>query len=455
MKCTEHAETSFSDNSNSSTSSSSLTGSPDGLKKGKPKDSTKNGESEEKFITQDEKQDNNNSSQKRHNSCAESLKFKESSVTKNDNQICKKKAVSEQIRLEQELKCGESNEIHSNFPADELHMSIESSENSTMRTVEELQVSFLEAGEKVALLNACQAGNKISEKGLKTNGSLEYIEGRRTEPYHQLDPICLDDAPRLSMLSDSFERLNEKTGHLSGLSSNVNLNRNDAHKTSHSKDLNVDDLHALDLPTGLNSAQFQPPVVNENFPFTPKPDSYDFNRSESLQPNQTSHSSKKPHRTSSIEHKISTVGHVNLNHKISSANGGVSSCDIVAMNNQVLEPTVSAVSSAPCIQGAKINNEASQYQTTEDNHVRNRIHNETIDHRLSEPTLTLPNTQHVVDKNETRHSSISNRDNVEIFMDRSQRDDSLHTGLLLACKLSSNTTDNAEKGKYFAIFMPN
>ncbi|CAG2208169.1 unnamed protein product [Mytilus edulis] len=210
-------------------------------------------------------------------------------------------------------------------------------------------------------------------------------------------------------------------------------------------------LHALDPPLEPLSAhpyadaQFQPPVVNENFPFTPKPDSYDFNRSESLQPNQTSHSSKKPHRTSSSEHKISTVGHVNLNHKISSANGGVSSCDIVAMNNQVSEPTVSVVYSAPCIQGAKINNEASQYQTTEDDHVRNRIHNETIDHRLSEPTLTLPNTQHVVNENETRHSSISNRDNVEIFIDRSQRDDSLHTGLLLACKSSSNTTDNAEK----------
>lgn len=467
--CVKFKDTSFSENSNSSTSSStSLTGSPDSLKKGKPTDISKLGESEEKFIAQDEKQDKNDISQKRQDSCIESLRSNESFVTKNDNQICKQKAVSEKNRLEQELKCGESDEIlenfdnHSNSLAGEQHMSIGSSEHSTVNTVEELQVSFNEAGEKVALLKGAHIDNYISEQVLK-DGSLECADDKTDCSSFLFKRVELFDAP---LLDDFSNMSNEKAAQSSGSPYNFNMNRNDAHKISHHKDLNMDDsdenhLHALDPPLEPLSAhpyadaQFQPPAVNENFPFTPKPDSYDFNRSELLQPNQTSHSSKKPHRTSSSEHKISTVGHVNLNHKISSANGGVSSCDIDAMNNQISEPTVSVIYSASCIQGAKINNEAAQYQTTEGNHVRNRIHNETIDHRLSEPTLTLPNTQHVVDENESRHSSISNRDNVEIFIDRSQRDDSLHTGLLLACKSSSNTTNNAEKGKYFAIFMPN
>ncbi|XP_063415618.1 uncharacterized protein LOC134697337 [Mytilus trossulus] len=449
----EHAESSFSEENSSSTKSDS----PDCPKKVQTNKTTKISESGDKLIAQDEKEAKNNNVQKRHNSCAESLSSNESSVTKNNYQIRKQKVDSVIIKCEEELKCGESNVVHTDFEnqsnssADEIQISIESSENSTMKTVEELQVSFNEAGEKVALLNACQSDTKISEKDLKTDESLEFIEGRRTEPYHQLDPIDLDYAPSLRMHSDFSDRPNDKTGHLSGLSSNFNLNRNDAHKTSHSKDLNVDDLHALDLPPGLHSAQpyaaaqFQPPVVNENFPFTPKPDSYDFNGSESLQPNHTSHSSKKPHRTSSSERKISTVGHVNLNHNISSSNRGVSSCDVDAMNNQISEPTVPVVSSASCIQGAKINNEASQYQTTEDDHVRDIMQNETIDYRLFEPTLTLPNTQHIGDENDISHLSTSNRDNEDILTDRSQRDDSLHTGLLHTCISSSNTTDNAEK----------
>lgn len=443
---------------------SSLTDSSDFSKKVEAKDKTKIGESGEKLIAQDEKEANNNNVQKRHNSCAEILWSNESSVTKNNYQICEQKADSVIIKCEKELKCGESNKIHkdfenqSNSTASELHMSIGSSENSTINTVEEQQVSFNEAGEKVALLKGGHRDNDISDQVLK-DGSLECADDKTDCSSFLFKRVELFDAP---LLDDFSNMSNEKAAQSSGSPYNFNMNRNDAHKISHYKDLNMDDsdenhLHALE-PLSAHpyaDAQFQPPAVNENFPFTPKPDSYDFNRSESLQPNQTSHSSKKPHRTSSSEHKISTVGHVNLNHKISSANGGVSSCDIDAMNNQISEPTVSVVYSASCIQGAKINNEAAQYQTTEDNHVRNRIHNETIDHRLSEPTLTLPNTQHVVDENESRHSSISNRDNVEIFIDRSQRDDSLHTGLLLACKSSSNTTNNAEKGKYFAIFMPN
>ncbi|XP_052078418.1 uncharacterized protein LOC127716297 [Mytilus californianus] len=332
-------------------------------------------------------------------------------------------------------------------------MSMGSSENSTVNTVEEVQVSFNGAGEKVALLKGGHTDNNISDQVLKDE-SLECADNKIGCSSFLFKRVELFDAPSL----DDFSNMStQKTALSSESPYNFNMNRNDAHKISHHKDLNMDDsdeyhLHALDPPLEPRSAhpyadtRFQPPAVNENFPFTPKPDSYDFNESESLQPNETLHSLKKPHRTCSSEHKISTVGHVNLNHKISSANSGVSSCDIDAMNNQVFEPTVPVVSSAPLIPAAQINrHENSQYKTTEDDHVRNRIHNETIDHRLFEPTFTLSNTQHIVDENETGHSSTSNRDNEDIFTDRSKRVNSLPTGLLYTCQISSITTNNAEK----------
>ncbi|CAC5356431.1 unnamed protein product [Mytilus coruscus] len=412
----EQEESSFTDSSKVSHSgSSSITDSPDfhnkngkdyqeskeklvdfdsGDKKQRTPIDVDSGDKKQRVLSDVDSAETNNRKKQEINSEVDMLECRKINSI-NENDICMNSMLCGRSQPEEK-----ETDYYSSIFDGELLLLDSMSEHSTMNTVEEPILFLTKDEEKKALLETCGKQEEDNKEMLnpskKCNSS---FENNGTEKnIHCERQLEIEPFIKFSLDSDVPE-LDDLTHNSSGLASvGVNFYSPDLPKpTEYDKNVNVDgsranSLHAMDPPSEMYSAQpyaaaaeFHP-LVNGNQFLMPKPDSFDYSRSRSSssQSHQKESKALQHQNTCSRDNKL--AAHASISQTFPSQ-GGRSSCDIDAMNNQVVNQNVSVG------RGTHFNN--SDNSTDQNTRSANSISEkecEPVQRRLPFPLL-LPRTQ--------------------------------------------------------------
>lgn len=429
-------ETSVSDSSSGRLSNSSVTDSP-----------YCNNKNENCKKTQDVRENNDTRQSTPSDLESANARGKRDGNKKRNMLTCRKSLSDKNNACMHEQLCGRSKSVRNKTDEDkslELSLNETLTELSSINTLEEPILSLTNDEKKEVLLQTCSKEEEANEEKIKplkneNNDNNKFIYCERKPEIDQYIEVSLDENVPL---------LNDLTHNSSGLASvGVNFNIPDLPKpTEYDKNLNVDgsranSLHAMNLPSEMYSAQQYAAAAAEFHPFVngnhfdmPKPDSFDYSGSSSSSPSHQKESKTLKHQNNKIAAKACI-----RNSQTHPSQGDRSSCDIDAMNNQVVDQNVSVG------RGTHFNNsENSRDQNTRSAYSDGNKECEQVQSRLP-PPLLLPQVRPV----------LSNRQSIETdgqdicpgSEDISQECHSLPVVPAVVCLSNYRTKSNEDRGK--------
>lgn len=375
----------------------------------------------------------------------------------NENDICLTVMLCGRSQPEEK----ETDDYSSIFDGELLLQETMSEHDSTMNTLEEPTLFLTKDEEKKTLLQTCGTKEEANEEVVnpfkncdlscehKGNQYIHLNRKLESDPY--IDVFLETDVPGLDDLQISH--------HSSGLVSDghVNFDRKDMPKTTeYDKNVNVDgsqanSLHAMDPPSEMNSAQpyaaaaaaeFHP-LVYGNHCVMPKPDSFDYSGSSSSSPSHQKESKTLKHQNSR-DNKLAAHASIR-NSQTCPSQGGRSSCDIDAMNNQVGNQNVSVGR----LRSTNLNNsDNSRDQNTRRANSNSNKECEPVQRRLPSPLL-LPQTRPVPSNRQSIETD--GQDTCPGSEDISQECHSLPVVPAVVCLSNYRTKSNEDRGKLLTL----